>query len=65
MLIDRATLRRLLQQNNCSLTKTSYDLGVSPQRVDQLMKSVGLRIEKSLIEVEPEAPTLKKKEQPR
>lgn len=58
MLIDRDTLRRLLQQHECSLTKTAYSMGISPQRVEQLMKAVGLKFEKDLVDVEPTAKSL-------
>lgn len=55
MQIDRDQLKRLLLQNDCSLTKTAQQMGISPQRVEQLMKGVGLRIEKGIVEVDPEA----------
>lgn len=52
--IDREQLARMLKQNNLSLTKTSYDLGVSPQRVEQLCKELGIRIGKRLEFVAPQ-----------
>lgn len=54
MLIDRDTLARILRQNNCSLTKTAYDLGVTPQRVEQLCKSRGIKIGRTIEYVEPQ-----------
>lgn len=58
MLIDRDTLARTLRQNGCSLTKTAHDMGVSPQRVYELCKQVGIKITKEVEYVTPEAKTL-------
>ena len=58
MRISLDQLRRHLLQNNCSLTETGQAMGLSAQRVEQLMKAVGLRFVKGLVEVEPQAKSL-------
>ena len=44
---DRLVL--LLKANDCNLSKVGYDLNVSPQRVHQLCKDLGITIAKSIV----------------
>jgi len=50
--MDPDTLTRLLTRNKCSLTKTARALGVTPQRVEQMVREQGLVITKRVERLE-------------
>ena len=54
--LDRDTLARLLRQNGLNKSRVAHELGITPERVDQLCKDRGVKITitRDLEFVEPE-----------
>ncbi len=49
MLITASVLKALLEKHGCSLSKVGRAIGVSPQRVEQLMQSRGVAVRKRAV----------------
>lgn len=52
MLLSPESLKALLVKNRASLTKTAKAIGLTPQRVHQLMAAHGVKIQKTVTTAE-------------